>query len=151
MMNKKLLCAALLAGMGIAQVASAQEFDDRWYLTAGVGMNIQDGDRDTRNAPFGTLGVGKFLSPAWSLDAELNYQNPNKEANQDLNWSQYGISFDVRRHFINEARNWNPYLLFGVQSFICCGSSVVCALATAAHHRRVDSRATGSSRRSCSR
>src|SRR5690606_34329475 len=114
MMNKTLLCSALLAGLAISQSASAQEFDDRWYITAGVGMNIQDGDRETRNAPFGTLGFGKFVSPVWSVDAELNYQNPNKEANQDLNWSQYGISLDFRRHFLAEGRSWNPYLLMGV-------------------------------------
>jgi OmpA-OmpF porin, OOP family len=113
-MNKKLLCAALLGGLGVAQVASAQEFDDRWYLTGSVGMNIQDNDRDTRNAPFGAIGVGKFFNPNWSLDAELNYQNPNRDANQDLNWSQYGISFDLRRHFVTEGRNWNPYLLMGL-------------------------------------
>src|SRR4051812_5030096 len=39
---------------------------------------------------------------------------------------------------------WPPYLLFGVHSFICCGSSVVCGALTAAHRRRVDSRAIGS-------
>ncbi len=85
MMNKKLLCAALLAGLAVTHAASAQEFDDRWYLTAGAGYNMQDSDRDTRDAPFGTLGVGKFISPLWSLDAELNYQNPEKDANRDLN------------------------------------------------------------------
>jgi OOP family OmpA-OmpF porin len=77
-------------------------------------MNIQDNDRNTRNAPFVTLGVGKFLNQNWSIDGELNYQNPNWDANQDLNWSQYGISFDARRHFIQEGRNWNPYLLMGL-------------------------------------
>ena len=51
-MNKKLLCAALLGGLSVAQVANAQEFDDRWYLTGSAGFNIQDNDRDTRNAPF---------------------------------------------------------------------------------------------------
>src|SRR5690554_6418576 len=113
-MKIRVLSTALLMGLTFSHVASAQEFDDRWYLTGGVGMNIQDGDRETRNAPFGTLGVGKFISPAWSLDAELNYQNPNKEANQDLNWSQYGISLDLRRHFLSEGRGWNPYVLVGV-------------------------------------
>ena len=113
-MNKKLLCAALLGGLGLAQAASAQDFDDRWYITGSVGMNIQDNDRNTRNAPFVTLGVGKFLNQNWSIDGELNYQNPNWDANQDLNWSQYGISFDARRHFIQEGRNWNPYALLGL-------------------------------------
>ncbi|MGN7724490.1 OmpA family protein [Luteimonas sp. 22616] len=113
-MNKKLLCAALLAGIGFVQAANAQEFDDRWYLTGSVGYNFQDNDRQTKDAPFGTIGVGKFLTPNWSIDGELNYQNPNNDANDDLNWSQYGISFDARYHFIAEGRSWNPYLLAGL-------------------------------------
>jgi len=113
-MNKKLLCAALLGGLSLAQVASAQDFDDRWYLTGSTGFNIQDNQRGTRNAPFVALGLGKFINPNWSIDGELNYQNPHNDDNQDLNWSQYGISFDARRHFIAEGRNWNPYVLMGL-------------------------------------
>lgn len=124
-MNKKLLCAALLCGLGVAQAASAQEFDDRWYITGSAGMNIQDNDRGTGNAPFGAIGFGKFFNPNWSFDIEMNYQNPKGDdarlcggdfncSAQDLNWSQYGISFDVRRHFIGEGRSWNPYLLAGL-------------------------------------
>ena len=127
-MNKKLLCAALLSGLAVAQTASAQDFDDRWYLTTSAGFNLQDGARDTRSAPFGTLGFGKFISPSWSLDGEFNYQNPHFDNQnlllnpnrsiagraQNLNWSQYGFSLDLRRHFIAEGRNWNPYLLAGL-------------------------------------
>ena len=113
-MKIRLLSTALLAGLAVAQVASAQEFDDRWYLTGSVGFNLQDNDRDTRNAPFATIGAGKFISPLWSVDGELNYQNPNFDDNQDLNWSQYGVSLDFRRHFITEGRSWNPYALLGV-------------------------------------
>jgi len=113
-MKNRLLSVALLAGLAAAQAASAQEFDDRWYITGSAGFNLQDNDRGTNNAPFATLGVGKFISPLWSVDGELNYQNPNKDANQDLNWSQYGVSVDLRRHFISEGRGWNPYLLMGL-------------------------------------
>ena len=132
-MNKKLLCAALLAGLGVAQAASAQDaythtYDDRWYITSSLGFNFQDRHRGTSNPPFVTLGFGKFLSPVWSLDGELNYQNPHfkgrngiSELNpdltlrgRDLNWSQYGVSLDLRRHFITEGRNFNPYLLAGL-------------------------------------
>lgn len=35
-MNKKILTAALLGGLAVAQAASAQEFDDRWYLTVAL-------------------------------------------------------------------------------------------------------------------
>lgn len=118
-MNKKLLCAAMLAGLSWAQAASAQEFDDRWYLTGSAGYNVQDDDRRTENTPFVTLGLGKFISPNWSVDGELNYQNPSFDggvvgANDDLNWSQYGLSVDLRRHFISEGRGWNPYVVAGL-------------------------------------
>ncbi|MGH8027779.1 MAG: OmpA family protein [Pseudoxanthomonas sp.] len=118
-MNKKLLCAAMLAGLSWAQAASAQEFDDRWYLTGSAGYNMQDDDRRTDDIPFVSLGLGKFISPNWSIDGELNYQNPSFDggiagANDDLNWSQYGVSIDLRRHFISEGRGWNPYLLAGL-------------------------------------
>src|SRR5690606_37294936 len=114
MMKTRLLGTALLAGLALTATANAQEFDDRWYVTGSAGMNIQDNDRATRDAPFAAIGVGKFIDPNWSLDAELNYQNPNQDANRDLNWSQYGISLDLRRHFIVEGRVWNPYLLMGL-------------------------------------
>ena len=113
-MNKKILCAALLGGLSLANTAMAQEFDDRWYLTGSAGWNQQDSDRRTEDTQFLTLGLGKFISPNWSLDGELNYQNPNFDSNQDLNWSQYGISLDLRRHFIQEGRGWNPYIVAGL-------------------------------------
>jgi OmpA-OmpF porin, OOP family len=113
-MNKKILCAALLGGLSLANTAMAQEFDDRWYLTGSAGWNMQDTDRRTDDTQFLTLGLGKFISPNWSLDGELNYQNPNFNFNDDLNWSQYGISLDLRRHFIQEGRGWNPYIVAGL-------------------------------------
>ena len=113
-MNKKLLCAALLAGLGVAHAASAQEFDDRWYMTGSAGFNLQDSARTTNDAAALGLGLGKFISPNWSVDGELNYQLPNFNANQDQNWSQYGISLDLRRHFLSEGRGWNPYVLAGL-------------------------------------
>ena len=113
-MKIRLLSTALLAGLSLAQVAGAQDFDDRWYVTGSAGFNFQDSARGTRNAPFGAIGLGRFVSPNWSVDGELNYQNPHNEANEDLNWSQYGISFDARYHFLAEGRAWNPYVVMGL-------------------------------------
>ena len=36
-MKKTLLGLALLAGLGVAQSALAQDYDDRWYLSGSVG------------------------------------------------------------------------------------------------------------------
>ena len=113
-MKIRLLSTALLAGLAFSGAAGAQEFDDRWYVTGSTGFNLQDKARGTRNAPFVALGLGKFISPNWSVDGELNYQNPKSDRNQDLNWSQYGVSLDLRRHFLAEGRDWNPYVLAGL-------------------------------------
>jgi OOP family OmpA-OmpF porin len=109
------LCSALLLSLPLAaQAREPGSFDDRWYITAGAGANNQDSDRDTENASFGTVGVGKFVNPNWSVDAELNYQNPKANRDEDLNFSQYGISVDARRHFRKEGRRINPYIVGGV-------------------------------------
>src|SRR5690606_20726223 len=113
-MKIHLLSAALLAGMAVSHVASAQEFDDRWYVAGSVGFNMQDGDRRTDDAWAAGLGLGKFITPEWSVEGELNYQNPSFNHNSDLLWSQYGVSVDFRRHFIAEGRNWAPYVLLGL-------------------------------------
>jgi len=111
-MKKNLLCCALLAAAAMAQSAVAQDFDDRWYITGGIGQNFQAGDRNTENTMFGTIGFGKFVTPNWSIDGELNYQNPEFNGN-DLLFSQYGASLDARYHFIREGRNWWPYIRVG--------------------------------------
>ena len=112
-MKKNILCCALLAAAAMAQSATAQDFDDRWYLTGGVGMNFQDSDRKTDDAPFATLGFGKMVTPNWSIDGELNYQNPRFD-NRELLFSQYGATIDARYHFIKEGRNWWPFIRAGV-------------------------------------
>lgn len=116
-LTRSLLACVVLASLAapaVAQNSRAGAYDDRWYITTGAGANQQDSDRNTENAATYTLGVGKFVNPRWSVDAELNYQNPKLNPNEDLNWSQYGISVDARRHWREEGRRWNPYVLMGV-------------------------------------
>lgn len=112
-MKKNMLCCALLAAAALSQTAAAQDFDDRWYVTGGAGMNFQDGDRETQDSPFVTFGLGKFITPNWSIDGEVNYQNPGFDSG-DLLFSQYGASLDARYHFIQEGSKWWPYLRAGV-------------------------------------
>src|SRR5690606_4370425 len=67
-MKIRLLSAALVAGLAATSVASAQEFDDRWYVSGSVGYNLQDEDRRTDDAFAVGLGLGKFISPQWSVE-----------------------------------------------------------------------------------
>ena len=70
-MKRNLIGLALVAGMAMANSAMAQDYDDRWYLTAGAGIGVFDGDRNADNELYGTIGVGKFITPNVSLDLEL--------------------------------------------------------------------------------
>ena len=113
-MKKKILFCALLGAMGAAQSVMAHDFDDRWYVDGSVGFNFQDNDRDTNNAIFGTLGVGKFFSPYWAVELNFNYQNPRFSADQDNRWRQEGVSLDALYNFRKEGRNWWPYVRMGL-------------------------------------
>jgi len=114
-LKRNVLSAALMSSTVLAYGASAQELeDDRWHVTGTVGFNVQDSDRGTNNAPLIGIGLGKHISPKWSLDVELNHQAPRLKEDRDRKWSQRGASLDLRRHFTDGGRKWSPYLLFGV-------------------------------------
>lgn len=112
-MKKTLLCMAVMAA-SFAGSAMAQEFDDRWYLSGSAGVNLQDEDRRTSDGGEFGLGIGKFFSPEWSLDAGVYSTNPSFSANRNLNFSQYGVAIDLRRHFLQDGKNWWPYLKAGI-------------------------------------
>jgi OOP family OmpA-OmpF porin len=124
-MKKKLLCCALLAGMSMAQSVMAQDYDDRFYITAGAGVGFFDKDRDVADEAYGLLGFGKFISPNISLDAELWHSNPDlnktgvagsgfNTVESKRNWELMSLSLVGRYHFIEAGRSWNPYLALGI-------------------------------------
>jgi OOP family OmpA-OmpF porin len=115
-MKKKLLSCALLAGMSMAQSVMAQDYDDRFYITAGAGYGFFDNAREVDNEFYGTLGFGKFISPNISLDAELWHSNPELSANtsETRNWELMGLQLVGRYHFIQDGRSWNPYIAAGI-------------------------------------
>jgi OmpA-OmpF porin, OOP family len=114
-MKKTLISCALLAGMAMANTAMAQDYDDRWYLTAGAGYGVFDGDRNVDNEMYGTLGFGKFVSPNVSIDLELWHSNPelDYDFSEERNWELMSLSLVGRYHF-GEADSWRPYLALGV-------------------------------------
>ena len=114
-MKKKILCCALLAGMSLAQSAMAQSYDDRFYVTAGVGVNFADKDRAVSDDVYGSLGFGKFISPNVSVDAELWHSDADlTQFPVQRNWELLNLSIVGRYHFIREGRSWNPYVAAGI-------------------------------------
>jgi OOP family OmpA-OmpF porin len=124
-MKKKLLCCALLGALGMAQAASAHDYDDRWYMTAGGGMKFTDRDRETSDDPMWAIGFGKFVGPHFSIDLQLDYSlhdngvflgaGPPFFGGDAGEWSMTGLSAMGRYHFWrSESRNWWPYLAVGV-------------------------------------
>ncbi|HEX5755468.1 MAG TPA: OmpA family protein [Arenimonas sp.] len=106
-MNKKILCGALLAATGLAQSAMAQEFDDRWYLTGGIGAGVYDNSRNTDNALFGTVGFGSRITQRIALDTEFHYGDPDQ-------WELLSLSSVARIYFGDLERDWQPYLALGL-------------------------------------
>ena len=115
-MKKKFLAVALLAGIGMAQSAAAQTYDDRWYITAGMGVGFFDNEREVSDELYGTLGVGKFVTPNISIDAELWHSNPdlNNYNAEERNWELMSLSLIGRYHFLREGRDWHPYVSLGI-------------------------------------
>ena len=114
-MKRNLIGCALVAGMAMANSAMAQDYDDRWYLTAGGGIGVFDGDRNADNELYGTIGVGKFITPNLSLDLELWHSNPQLDYgfSEERNWELMSLSLVGRYHF-GDADSWHPYLALGI-------------------------------------
>jgi OOP family OmpA-OmpF porin len=131
-MKKKLLCCALLAGVGMANTAAAQSYDDRWYVGAGVGVGFFDQDRDVQDDIYGVIALGKMITPNISIDAELWHSNPDLTQSgvtrgfeglgdfgdgldvTERNWELMSLSIVGRYHFIQEGRQWQPYVALGI-------------------------------------
>jgi len=129
-MKKKLLGLALCAGIGMAQSAAAQSYDDRWYIGAGVGVGFFDADRDVSDDLYGMIGFGKMFSEHWSLDAELWHSNPDLNHSavvgtfpddpindievETRNWELLSLSLVGRYHFMTDNEKWHPYVALGI-------------------------------------
>ncbi len=116
-MKKKILGLALVGAVCMSQAASAQEFDNRWYLTGTAGVLFTDSDRDTSNDLLLGIGVGKRVSSDNSLELSFDYSSPTIETdvfNGDTDWSLSSIWVTGRHYFVKEGRGWDPYMALGV-------------------------------------
>ncbi len=111
-MKKTLLGCALLGALGLAQVATAQDFDDRWYGTFGGGLLVTDSSRGMDDSLTYGIGVGKYFAPNFSVDLDANTVRMEQKGG-GLHWNNYGLMLTGRYHFRDADSEWGPYVAFG--------------------------------------
>jgi OOP family OmpA-OmpF porin len=111
-----LISLLLLSVLAFPALAQEDPYDNRWYVGAAGGLVWPDSDRLTDDRPemhYG-LHVGRFLSPAFSLDLRLDrYEfdhDPATVARGDATQQSYGL---VGRYHFTEGRT-RPYFLAGL-------------------------------------
>ena len=118
---------ALLSAVSLSQVAVAQEYDNRWYISGSAGVLVTDQDRQLTNAPLFGIGFGKRVSPNWAFDFEYNRADPSWEHDFVLGLEQAllvpvdpsdvkieALEATARYYFVKEGRGWTPFLAFGL-------------------------------------
>jgi OOP family OmpA-OmpF porin len=123
-MKKKLLGLSLLSAVAFAQVASAQEYDNRWYVSGTAGVLFTDSDSDLYNDYLLGVGVGKRFSPNWAIDAEFTWSNPSYDNSNQADELFFNTKLDdleittlefiARYYFNKEGRAYAPYLAGGL-------------------------------------
>lgn len=116
-MVRKNLFVAL--GLGLcAQGAFAQEdtwYDDRWMLTPSVGINLTDGKRKADNGYVLGIGFGRFISPRFHLEFDVNYSDPDLEVGNG-SFTAIDAGINGRLFFANLDGRVRPYALAGLRS-----------------------------------
>jgi len=115
-LKKSLLFSAGLAACSTG--ALADELDDRWYLSAGIGYVAPGDDRelpgtgwDVDGGPAAFLGIGKAINE-W-LNVELNAKGNRLDLGSgNGDWDQWGATLDGLV-FFNRNPKFSPYAVVG--------------------------------------
>ncbi|MEY3359062.1 MAG: hypothetical protein RI923_322 [Pseudomonadota bacterium] len=117
-MKKNLLGLALLSAVCFSQVAAAQEFDDRWYISGTLGVLDADSDRiDASSSELYGVGIGKRLSENFGLELAYDQASPTIEIdpiNGDVDWDLNSLFLNARYYFTKDGSAWDPYIVGGL-------------------------------------
>ncbi|MGL4833339.1 MAG: outer membrane beta-barrel protein, partial [Shewanella sp.] len=122
-MKKKLLGLSLLSAVAFAQMASAQEYDNRWYISGTAGVLFPDSERadytnngDISEAMLWGVGVGKRFTPNIGLEFAWDYANPSLNDKQtggnNTDWELNSFWVNARWYFLKDG--WDPYVVGGL-------------------------------------
>lgn len=120
MLNKKLLPALALAGLGLMPTAKAadQIDDNRWYV-APFGTFIRtDDDRLARDGWGGGAAFGKIIDRHFNVELKGFYQGYN---GQNGTWNSSGGTADAQYFFFRD--KFSPYTVIGLGGMDTCVSA----------------------------
>ncbi len=109
MMTRTIISGAVAMSLYSAS-AVAQDQEGRWYVAPYVGAVFNDSKRDAENAAILGLGFGKYLTPNFSLEGEVNRFDSDLELT-DGSWQVTGFGLTGRLYFGGEG--WKPYAMLG--------------------------------------
>ena len=115
MVRKTLFAAVALSIFATAAFAQDGSYDDRWTITPSLGINLTDSKRNADNGYVVGLGLGRFISPRFHLEFDVNYSDPDLEVGNG-SWSTVDAGINGRLFFANLEGRIRPYALAGLRS-----------------------------------
>jgi len=98
-------------GIALTSFASAETYDDRWYIAPSLSYIIPDSDRDAEDGFGFNFGIGKSVAKYWNI--ELNGIHDSMDADTGGNdFSQTGAFVDGL-FIMNRAAKFSPYGVLG--------------------------------------
>lgn len=109
-----LVAGALAAGAGTAWAQDrGADFDDRWYFLPSIGAVVPDQDRDQDYGVWLGAGIGKPLTPRFSVELELSADAGPLDDRTPGTYEHVGLGVNAR--FVpNPNADWRPFVMGGV-------------------------------------
>ncbi len=107
------LSALALTGM---VAVHAEDFDNRWYFTAGLAAVNNDDDRETdAGSLLGMIGIGRYINSRASIDVfvDRTTRQFEHELHGSGNFANTVLGLSARWYFM-EPDSWQPYITAGV-------------------------------------
>jgi OOP family OmpA-OmpF porin len=107
---KPISSAVAVAACALASPAHAADETGMWYINPQYGWTLLDKERPVNNDDHVAFGVGRHVSPLWSVEANGLWGRFTNDAGGKL--EQQAISLDALTVF-GRANHVSPYLTFG--------------------------------------
>lgn len=111
-MHHNRLAVLIALGLVAPTWAAAEDFDDRWRVTATLGSVGPDNDRGIKPHALYAVGLERYLSADWAVELAYSQDRGDFE-NREGRWRNRELSL-TSRHFFGDFETWRPYWSVGV-------------------------------------